>query len=94
VHLGFTAGRKAVDRVLKELYVRAVDGGSMRDTIESFIDARSEDDFRALADDRPYVLLPEFYESFLGEQYRHIPGLHERALILQEMAHERGILNR
>jgi hypothetical protein len=91
--IGLAAAREAVDRVLKTLYVQAVDDGSMQQATESFIDARSVADFRALADSRPYVLLPDFYQIFLSEKYWHISGIRERAIILQELAHERGILN-
>jgi len=92
VQLGLPAAREAVDRTLKQLYLQALEDHSMQRAIESFIDAQSEQDFRALADEHPYVLLPEFYESLLGEKYRKIEGVHERALILQELARESGML--
>jgi tetratricopeptide (TPR) repeat protein len=90
VRMGIGVARNAFERVLQELYVRAAKGDSMQQAIESFLDSESEDDLRVLCEQHPYVLLPAFYDTFLGEKYSHVPGLRERALILQEFAHEYG----
>ena len=87
--LGLTAAHEAIDHALKNLYVQALEDHSIGRAIEGFLDAQSEEDFRTLADERPYVLLPEFHETLLP--YGEITGVRERALILREMARERGL---